>query len=65
MAKVPTLLFSLVAVFSLLIWARAEDASAALRRAQDLEKAGQSRESIPIYLDVLRSDPNALKQMWV
>lgn len=61
MAKVSALLFSLVAVFSILIWARAEDASAALRRAQDLEKAGQSRESIPIYLDVLRSDPQCLE----
>ena len=61
MAKVPALLYSLVAVFSFLIWARAEDTSAALRRAQDLEKAGQSRESIPIYLDVLHSDPQCLE----
>jgi hypothetical protein len=63
MAKVPTLIFSLVAVFSFLIWGRAEDTSAALRRAQALEKAGQSRESIPIYLDVLHSDPECL-EMW-
>ena len=61
MAKVPTLIFSLVAVFSFLIWGRAEDTSAALRRAQALEKAGQSRESIPIYLDVLLSDPECLE----
>src|ERR1035438_8897568 len=61
MAKVPTLIFSLVAVFSFLIWGRAEDTSAALRRAQALEKAGQSRESIPIYLDVLHSDPQCLE----
>ena len=61
MAKVSALLFSLVAVFSILIWARAEDTSAALRRAQDLEKAVQSRESIPIHLDVLHSDPQCLE----
>ena len=61
MAKVPTLIFSLVAVFSFLIWGRAEDTSATLRRAQALEKAGQSRESIPIYLDVLHSDPQCLE----
>jgi tetratricopeptide (TPR) repeat protein len=57
MPKVQTLIFGLIAVFSSLIWGRAEDARVALRRAQDLEKAGQSKESILIYREVLRSDP--------
>ena len=61
MAKVQTVIFSLVAVFAFWMWGRAEDTSAALRHAQDLQNAGQSRESIPIYLDVLHSDPQCLE----
>ncbi len=57
MARMHTGLFVLMAVFSSLLWGRVEDTRAALRRAQELEKAGQSRESIPIYLGVLHADP--------
>jgi tetratricopeptide (TPR) repeat protein len=61
MPRVHIVLFVLIAVFSSLIWGRAEDTRAALRRAQDLEKAGQSRESILVYREVLRSDPQCLE----
>jgi tetratricopeptide (TPR) repeat protein len=56
-----TVLFGLVALLFLGTWGRAEDTHAALRRAQDLENAGQSRESIPIYREVLHSDPKCLE----
>jgi Flp pilus assembly protein TadD len=36
---------------------RAEDTREALRRAQDLEKAGQTKESILGYREVLHTDP--------
>ena len=61
MAKLQTVIFSFVAVFSFSILGWAENTSTALRRAQDLEKAGQSRVSIPIYPDVLHSDPQCLE----
>ena len=60
MANLQTVIFSLVAVFSFSILGRGEETGAALRRAQDLEKAGQSRVSIPIYLYVLHSEPQCL-----
>jgi tetratricopeptide (TPR) repeat protein len=57
MPRVQIVIFGLMAAFCSSILVRAEDTRAALRRAQDLEKAGQSREAILIYREVLHSDP--------
>jgi len=61
MAKLHTVVFSLVAVSCLSILGSAIDTSPALRRAQGLEKDGQSKESISAYLAVLRSNPKCLE----
>jgi tetratricopeptide (TPR) repeat protein len=61
MAKMRTALYSLLAVLAFWMGGRAEDPRAASCRAADLQKAGHSRESIPIYLEVLRSDPQCLE----
>ncbi|MFZ0961645.1 MAG: tetratricopeptide repeat protein [Terriglobia bacterium] len=61
MPRMRTVLLGLIAVFVFLPGGRAEDTRAALRRAQDFEKAGQSKEAIPLYLEVLHSDPQCLE----
>jgi hypothetical protein len=54
---VPFGLAVVFAVFAPLILCQAEDVDGALRRAQALERAGRSGESIQIYQDVLKSAP--------
>ena len=42
-------------------WSRAEEVQSGLRRAQELERAEQYKQAIPIYLGVLKQEPKSLE----
>ena len=57
MVKFIITILGIIIAGSSLASARANDSGTILQRAQQLEKTGQNKDSIPLYLEALRVDP--------